>query len=449
MRKPGNIAETARIAWPLALAMMAGAMNHVCDRFFLAHSSDAALQAILPAEMLVNVFVSFFAVTIGYSGTFVAQCHGGGRNASAVRSFAQGLWMTAFAIPLFFLCIPLGNFIIDLAGHESAVKAAERSYLLIAAPGGSLTVLNAVLAGVLTGQGRTRYASFSLVCGCLVNLLLDPILIFGLLGCPKLGIRGAALATVGSFLVSMVLLAFRAFRNPLVREAGHDAFRLNPPRLLTILRFGTPAGLCAVISSASFLVFTMSVGKLDGLSFAASNTVFAVNNVFFLATQAISQGVTILTGRYHGAGNYAATRRVFRSGLILTGILLAFCFALILPNTDFIMDLFRGKNSALDPSSYRQVGLILFLIMFVREIAEGIALVAAGALKGVGDTKHVMLSQATVDLLVRLPLILLASALTQSIVPLWLTMPVSLGFLAVLLVRRWRSDSWRTIRLAD
>ena len=49
MRKPGNIVKTARIAWPLALAMMAGAMNHVCDRFFLAHSSDAALQAILPA----------------------------------------------------------------------------------------------------------------------------------------------------------------------------------------------------------------------------------------------------------------------------------------------------------------------------------------------------------------------------------------------------------------
>ena len=449
MRKPGNIVETARIAWPLALAMMAGAMNHVCDRFFLAHSSDAALQAVLPAEMLVNVFVSFFAVTIGYSGTFVAQCHGGGRNASAVRSFAQGLWMTAFAVPLFVLCIPLGNLIIDLAGHASAVKAAERGYLLIAAPGGILTVLNAVLAGVLTGQGRTRYASFSLICGCVVNLLLDPILIFGHLGFPALGIQGAALATVGSFAVSMILLARRAFQNPLVREAGREAFRLNLPRLLTILRFGAPAGLCAVISSASFLVFTMSIGKLDGLSFAASNTVFAVNNVFFLATQSVSQGVTILTGRYHGAGDSAATRRVFRSGLVLTGLLLAFCFALILPNTDFVMDLFRGKNSSLDPTTYRQIGLILFLIMFVREIAEGIALVAAGALKGVGDTKHVMLSQATVDLLVRLPLILLASTLSQSIVPLWLTMPVSLGFLAVLLVRRWRSDSWRTIRLAD
>jgi len=193
----------------------------------------------------------------------------------------------------------------------------------------------------------------------------------------------------------------------------------------------------------------MAVGKLDGLSFAASNTVFAVNNVFFLATQAISQGVTILTGRYHGAGDYAATRRVFRSGLVLDGLLLAFCFALILPNTGFVMDLFRGTSSTFDPAAYRQVGLTLFTIMFFREVAEGIALVAAGALKGVGDTKRVMLSQATVDLLVRVPLILLASTLTHSIVPLWLTMPISLGLLATLLVRRWRSDYWRTISLGE
>ena len=46
---PGNVFETARVVWPLALAMMAGAMNHVCDRLFLAHCNDTALEAVLPA----------------------------------------------------------------------------------------------------------------------------------------------------------------------------------------------------------------------------------------------------------------------------------------------------------------------------------------------------------------------------------------------------------------
>ena len=449
MRKPGNIIEVAQVVWPLALSMMAGALNHVCDRFFLAQSSDTALQAVLPAEMLVNVFVGFFTVTIGYSGTFVAQCHGGGRNASAVRSFAQGLWLTALAIPLFTLIIPAGNIIIDLAEHAADIRQAERAYLSIAAPGGILTVLNAVLAGVLTGQGKTRYAGFCTVLGCVANLALDPILIFGLGPVPSLGIKGAALATVISFALTTVLLVRAVFRDPLVRGFGRDAFRFNLPRALAILRFGSPAGLCAVISTFSFMVFTMSVGKLDGLSFAASNTVFAVNNVFFLATLAISQGITILTGRYQGAGDYAAARRAFVSGLKLTGIILIVCFAVVLPNAGLIMNLFRGADSTFDPDTYRRVGFTLFSIMFVREIAEGVALVAAGALKGVGDTKHVMLVQATVDLFVRLPLIFLASALTQSIIPLWLTMPISLGLLAVLLVRRWRSDSWRTIRITD
>ena len=449
MRKPGNIAETTRIAWPLALAMMAGAMNHVCDRFFLAHSGDAALQAVLPAEMLVNMFVGFFTVTIGYSATFVAQCHGGGKHASAVRSFAQGLWLALFSLPLFALIVPAGNFIITLAGHPAEIQAAERSYLAIAAPSGVLSVLNAVLAGLLTGQGRTRYAGFCTVAGSLLNLALDPLLIFGFGPFTGHGISGAAVATILSFALTTTLLASAAFRDPLVREQGVTAFRFNAPRSLAILRFGSPAGLCTIVSTCSFMVFTMSVGKFDGLSFAASNTVFAVNNVFFLATVAISQGVTILTGRYQGAGDLAAARRTFRSGLFLTGILLAVCFSVTIPNAGFIMNLFRGSDSSFDPAAYRHIGYILFTIMLFREIAEGAALIAAGALKGVGDTKHVMLVQVAVDLLVRLPLIFLTTAFSSSIIPLWLTMPLTLGLTATLLIRRWRSDLWRTIHLTD
>ena len=194
--------------------------------------------------------------------------------------------------------------------------------------------------------------------------------------------------------------------------------------------------------------------KLSATYFArsgspASNTVFAVNNVFFLATVAISQGVTIQTGRYQGAGDLAAARRTFRSGLFLTGILLAVCFSVTLPNAGFIMDLFRGSDSSFDPAAYRHIGYILFTIMLFREIAEGAALIAAGALKGVGDTKHVMLVQVTDDLLVRLPLIFLTAAFSSSIIPLWLTMPLTLGLTATLLIRRWRSDLWRTIHLTD
>ena len=441
---PGGLGETARIVWPLALAMMAGALNHVCDRLFLAHCDDAALEAVLPAEMLSALLSGFLVATLGYSGTFVAQLHGGGKPHAAVRAFAQGLWLTAFALPLFGLFIPLGNLIIDSCGNDAAVKAAEKAYFAINAPAGILCVLNCVLAGILTGQGHTRYTGFCTVVGALTNLALDPLFIFGC----RLGIAGAATATALAQGLTTILLVLAVVRDPLVRSgwaAGDFRFRLE--RCLAILRFGLPLGANSLIGGISFTAFNFLVARCAPHELAASNTVFAVNNVFYLATCAAGQGVTILAGRHHGARNDEAAVNVYRSGLILVAIALAVCFAVALPGAGFIMDLFRGADSTFDPAVFRRCGFFLFLIMFFREIAEGLTLVAGGALRGVGDTKYVMLFQCGIELFVRLPLIFLVASLTNSVYWLWLTMPIDLGLTAFFLNRRWLSNGWRTIRL--
>ena len=441
---PGGLAETARIVWPLALAMMAGAMNHVCDRLFLAHCGDAALEAVLPAEMLSVLLSGFLGATLGYSGTFVAQLHGGGKPHAAVRAFAQGLWLTVLSLPLFGLFIPLGNLIIDAFTADAAVRTAEKAYFAINAPAGLLGVLNCVLAGILTGQGHTRYTGFCTIAGALMNLALDPLFIFAF----NRGIAGAAMATALAQGLTTLLLGIRVIRDPLARRGWSAGdFRYSPSRCLAILRFGLPLGANALIGGVSFTAFNFLVARCAPHELAASNTVFAVNNVFFLATCAAGQGVTILTGRYHGARKDDTAVNVYRSGLVLVALALTVCFAVALPGAGVIMDLFRGSDSTFDPAAFRHCGFLLFLIMFFREIGEGLTLIAGGALRGVGDTKFVMLLQCGVELFVRLPLVFLVAALTNSVYWLWLTMPIDLGLTALFLNRRWLSNRWRTIRL--
>lgn len=442
-KRPGNLLETARIVGPLALAMAAGTANHLCDRLFLAHVGDAALEAVLPADMLTQIVTQFLAASIGYSATFVAQEHGGGRIHQAVKSFAQGLWLCLLTIPVFLAVVPAGRLLIALAGHEPGVQAAELAYFTIAAPGGFLVVLNTVLAGILTGQGHTRYVGFCTIVGCLANLALDPILIFG-----GLGIAGAATATVTAYLITTVLLSAKVIRDPLVRDgvrAGDFSFSL--PRTLAILRFGLPLGVISFFGCASFTLFTFATGTCGPVAFAASNTVFAVNNVFYLSTCATSQGINILTARYHGARNDEAAARVFQSGLFLVGSALLVCFAVAIPGAGFIMDFFRGATSTHDPAAFRQCGFYLFVIMFFREIAEGMMLIAGGALRGVGDTKYVMCVQATIEIFLRVPLILIVSSCTQSIYLLWITMPIDMGLTSLFLALRWYGGKWRRIRL--
>ena len=447
-QREGNVFETARIIWPLVLAMAASTANHICDRLFLAHAGDAAIEAVLPADMLAQIVIGFLVCAIGYSATFVAQLHGAGKPHQAVRSFAQGLWLTLMSLPILLATVPLGRFLIDIAGHVESVRTAEKAYFSIVAPSGFLCVLNTVLAGVLTGQGHTRYTGFCTFIGCLCNLALDPILIFGLGPMPTMGISGAATATLVSYGITTVLLAIAVLRDPLVKfglAAGDFTFSL--PRTLSILKFGAPLGLTSFFGCISFTIFTFATGRCEPIALAASNTIFAVNNVFYSATCATSQGINILSGRYHGARNDAAAANVFTSGLWLVGIVLVISFSIALPCAGMIMDLFRGADSSFDPAAFRFYGFALFSIMFFREIAEGLLYVAGGALRGVGDTKFVMLIQTSVETFIRIPLILAVCTFSNSIFLLWLTMPLDMGITAALLTRRWFSGKWKSIRL--
>lgn len=442
--KPGGLRETVRIVWPLAVAMMAEAANHVCDRLFLSHCDDAALEAVLPAQMLAVLLSGFLSATIGYSATFVAQLHGGGKRHAACRAFAQGLWLTLLSLPVFLLFIPFGRFIISSFGANEAIRAAEQSYFAICAPAGVFSVLNCVLGGILTGQARTRYVGLCAVIGSLANLALDPLLIFTC----GLGIAGAALATAVAQALVTVLLLVAVLRDPLVREGFRAGdFRFGGGRCLAILRFGLPLGFSALIGGISFTAFNFLVARCAPHELAASNTVFAVNNVFFLATCAAAQGITILSGRYHGARRDDVVATVFRSGLVIVGLALAVCFSVAIPCAGFIMDLFRSADSTFDPAAFRLCGFYLFVIMFFREIAEGALLVAGGALRGIGDTEYVMLTQCAVEAFLRLPLIFAVAALSNSVYLLWLTMPLDLGLTAYLFIRRWTGGKWRAIRL--
>ena len=446
----GGVRETFRIVWPLALAMAAGAASHVCDRLFLAHSSDASLAASLPAMMVATMFVVFFSTTIGYSAVFVSQFHGGGRGRDAVRSFAQGLWLWLMALPLLVAVVPACWFVVDLAGHPEAVRLAERSYLTVYAPGGIFTVLNVILGGVITGQGRTLYVSFATIAGCIANLVLDPLFIFGAGPIPALGLTGAAVAFVCAGAVTTALLAGAVLRDRLVRDGWRTgAFAFDRALSLEILRYGSPVGLSAFIASVAFTAFTLVVGNLDELSSAASNTVFAVNNVFYLALCATAEGVRILTGRYHGARDDDAAERVYYSGLKMVFVAMAVCFLVAIPGAGFIMDLFRGADSAFDPEVYRHTGFVLFCIMFFRQIAEAVICISMGALRGVGDTRYVMLVQSGVDVFVWIPLVFAVAKWHPTVFALWMTMPVALGLMALLFLVRWRRGGWRGVDLVS
>lgn len=445
-----SILETGRLALPFLLSSIAAAVNQLTDRFFLAQTGDCALEAVLPAGMLANVLTVVLSTTIGYSATFIAQYHGGGHNRLAASAFVQGLFLTALAVPLFFLAIPAGFAVLDIAGHAPAVLSAERTYFLYTQPAGALVVLAAVLGGLFTGQGHTKYVGFCALVGAFGNILFDRLLILGWQGIPALGIQGAGLATILAQAFPCVLLAARAVRDPLLTNRPvREILAIRPRIAARIVRFGFPAGLNVLVGSGTFTVFTLVLGRLGPLALAVSNAVFAIGNIYYLTVAAIAQAVTITTARARGCNDIAAVRRGLSSGLLLAVLALSVFFAAVLPFGNGWLGLFRGESSALDGGAFLTTGRTLLLILLAREAAEGILTVLIGALRGVGDTKFVLMIQSGIELFLWMPLVFALLLLNPSLYALWLTMPPCLGLSALCLYIRWHSSNWRRISLAE
>ena len=436
--------ETVKVVWPLAVSQFVYAANHIWDRFWLARSGSEQLQASLSATMVAIMFVSFFSAAVGYSSTFVAQLHGDGRERESVSAFAQGLWLSLFSLPFLLVSVFAAFAIIDCSGHAAGVSSEEFAYIRIYVPGGVFLLLNGVLGGLLTGQGRTRFVSVCNMIGLFVNMALNPLFIktFGL------GNAGAALAGVASLSSTTVLLVFAVRKDPLyLRYAGTGALRLNLSLLVRILKAGLLNGFTAFVGCMSFTLFTLIIGGRAEMEASASNTVFAVNNILYGLLCAISDGVAIIAGRHQGSRDGDGARRTLACGIMIALTAFLVCFAVMLQWSDSIMRMFYPTGAAYSLAGFQRLGFVLLSVMFFRELGECIVIVYEGALRGVGDVRFVMCTRIVSSVLLWAPVFVIMNANGSSIVALWVSM---VGFYAVQVVAfvvRWRLSKWESKRL--
>ena len=444
----GNVFTSFRLILPLVLAMGANAVNQFADRVFLARHSDVAIQGSLPGGILSWLFICLVVAVVGYSGTFVAQFWGAGARRDAAAAFGQGLWLVLAFTPLIALSIPVGHFIFDICGHAKEVVEAEKTYYDILQIGGVFCALGAALAGYFTGQGRTRIVGVANVVGNIANIVLDWMFIFGKCGCGEWGIAGAGWATAISAAIPCVMLGLALIGDPLLRGRRWIALLRPRPKLLArIVRYGVPSGLHVFLDVVTFTVFVMLTGRLDAMSFAASNIGFAINHLSFAPLMGLSQGATVLVGQHQGEGDSAAAMRSAVSclfiGLAYVGLFVLF----ILTCSDLCMDAFHGSSSRFDPEEFRSLGHLLMVLLSCWAMFDAVTLILEGALKGAGDTRYVMLVQMGVSFLLWLPLVFAVMAWHPTIGWMWGTMPVYCGICSTLILVRFLRGKWKGIRL--
>ncbi len=380
------------MAWPLIISTASFSVMQFIDRVFLARYSTVSIQAALPAGLLSFTMVCAFMAIAGYANTFVAQYHGSGDPRGCSRSTAQGIWLSLACWPVILLLIPLGRWLLGIAGHPAEVLAQELDYFGILMQGAVAIPLGAAASSFFTGRGDTLTNMYAQVAGNVVNIVLDYALIFGRWGFPEMGIRGAAIGTVvAGFVPVLILLALYLSPSLDAKYLTRSSFGIDVKLMARLIRFGVPSGLHLLLDVASFSAFVLMTGHMGALPLAVSNIALSVNTLAFMPLIGISMAASTLVGQYQGRQDPATAEKAgwtaLKIGLIyMTAMALSY---LLLPRLYF--HLFSSSEAGgftLD----ELVGLGRYLLMMMAAwgLFDTFNLVLAGALKGAGDTRFVM-----------------------------------------------------------
>ena len=333
------------------------------------------------AALAYNMPLIFFAygMTMGLSSgvtAVVAQAIGAKDKARADNTAEHAVFLgLVMAVGLTVLGLAFGSQLLHVLGASGEVHALSWRYFQVIAWGISFSVLSAFFRGILAGEGDTIRPMTLMGAGMVLNLILDPIFIFGL----DQGVRGAALATVLSqFIVFIIFIYLIFLRRTTFVEFRLRHFRYRPAILTGIFNIGVPASLSFVIMSLGAAVFNRILSGYSHHAVAAYQIGGRLEFIYLMPVIAISTGAVTLVGMFYGAGEYGQLRAIIRYAIeraVMFGLLAA---AIIYPLAPQILMIFKPSPEILEIGvSYLRINALAFPI-------APLGMISARVLQGMG-----------------------------------------------------------------
>jgi putative MATE family efflux protein len=423
-----------RLAAP-AVAMMACHFSfNLIDSIWVGRLiGPAALAAVSTAGFYVWVALNLGEmVEIGLTAV-AARRHGEGAPERAARAAAAAV---LFAVAAGAVVSGVGLAIMDgmfrLMTVPPEVAGLGHTYLATWLLGGPLVFGFFAVEATFRAAGDTRTPFLMLAGSVLVSIGLDPLLIAGVGPFPRLGVEGAALASVmvrgGGFLLGLVI----ALRRGLIRIALPD-WRALP----TIVRIGAPLSLAGVLLSIIYMILTRYTSRFGTPALAALGVGHKMEGLGFIAISGFSLAASALVGQNLGAGQEArareAVRLTVRYCLVVT-VTTAVAF-LAIPET--LVTLFTSDRAVIADGA-----LYLRVIAFA-QIGQSFELILEGALAGAGYTLWPQIASTSLTAL-RIPLAAWWSGIV-GLVGIWLALSVTAILRGVAMILFWRQGAWRRV----
>lgn len=392
------------MALPMTFSMLVNALYNIIDSYFVARISEDAMTAlslVFPLQNLVNAVVIGFA--IGINAT-IAYFLGAEKHNTADKTASLGtLFNMIHGFVLAVVCIAITAPFLAMFTEKRSIIEMGTEYakivFIFAVPNAAGLCFEKIFQSV----GRMKTSMLCMLVGCVSNIILDPLMIFGIGIFPEMGIRGAALATGIGQIISLVCYLMFYILNPIpVKVRLKD---MTPDAALSrkMYSIGVPATLSLALPSIQVSALNAILAVYSASYVLVLGAYFKLQTFLYLTGNGVVQGMRPLVGYNYGAGEKKRVKDIFRSALILIAGVMVIGTILCLAVPQTLIGLFTSNPETI---LYGKEALRLISIGF---IASSVSVTVSGALEGLGKGKESLVISVLRYIIVILPLAFILS----------------------------------------
>ena len=373
-----------KMALPLMGTAFVQMAYSLVDLMWLGRLSTGAVAAVGTCSFLVWIAQSITLIAKTGISVGLSQAYGRGDSKSAKEVWVSGFILNLiFCLSLTILYISMRNKIIGIYNLDSEVHKMAADYLLIVSAGLIFTFLNPVLSAAFFSKGNSITTFKISIISLVINLILDPFLIFGLSIFPKLGIRGAALATVFAQMISTLLYLYVGYKD---REIFVRTNYFTIPQkeyFRSILSLGFPASLQSLIHAMVGMVLNKYIASFGALYIAVYSIGSQIESISWMTADGFSVAFSAFFGQNFGAKNYERLHNGRREAMKIVNIIGISTSLLLFFFAKNLFTLFIPR----DPEAIIK-GIDYLKIVSISQYFMALEIGTTGMLNGLGLTKY-------------------------------------------------------------
>ena len=422
------------MALPMTISMLVNALYNIVDSYFVAKISEEAMTAlslVYPVQNIVN------AVTVGFGigiNAVIAFYLGAKEEHKANRAASFGMLCNVIhGVLLTVGCIGIMPFFLSMFTKDTTVIQNGLSYSHIVFAFSIPISISISFEKIFQAVGRMKVSMLCMILGCVTNIILDPVFIFGLGPVPALGIQGAAIATgIGQVVTLAGYLIFYA-TSPIPVKITVKDMRWEKSLAGRLYAIGLPATLNLALPSLQVSVLNRILAAYSASYVLVLGAYYKLQTFLYLTANGVVQGMRPLVGYNYGAGEWKRVQKIFKSalGIIVTVMALGTILCMWMPQN--LIGLFTENAETI------RIGCRALRIISIGFAVSSVSVTVSGALEGLGKGKESLVLSMLRYILVMLLLAVVFSYFWQAD-GVWHAFWVTEGIVAVisyLMYHKW------------